>query len=178
LADQESIMAKSRSDVAPFPDVSTFMKQPKWADMLSPKAGKKINDALLNTELLKMAAAGFDVRLFMAIGITNAIVARAEAGMQPKSPDPGAWAEWRSKLQTAVALRLDAGGNWGADAANVLRVAFDMGTIAGLLCGAPGISGVASPDQLKASFRAAKLHQTCQVSTASGGGAWCTFDWF
>ncbi len=170
---------RGKPPVQPTLDLRTFVpRHLSWEELLAPKSGVKINAKFLNGELLKIAAAGVDVRLFMAIGITNAIVARAEAGMNPKTPDPTAWFEWRTKLQAAVALHLDAGGNWGKDAANVLQVAGDMGTIAGMLCGAPGTAGVASIDQLKASFRAAKLHSTCQAAAGSGGGAWCTFDWF
>lgn len=166
------------SGLPPLPDPRTLPKPPKWEELLTPKPKRALDVMLINKQLLLAARAGADPNLVLAIGITNAIVARAEAGMQPKTPDPVAWSEWRMKLQAAVIVRLGQNGNWAQDAANVLQVAFDMGTIAALLCGAPGVSGQATPDQLKASFRAAKLHSTCQANTGSGGGAWCTFDWF
>lgn len=125
-----------------------------------------------------LAAFGFDFDLFQAIIISNLIVKQVRAGIKGvnanKTPDEPALAEWRGLLQTAVYGRLQAGGNWGADGANVLAVARDMGTIAGLISGGLLTAG---PDHLKVAFLASKFHVTCSANAGVGGGAWCTFDW-
>ena len=107
--------------------------------------------------------------------ITNEIVKAVRDALDTlgKGENAPAIAEWRALLLVAVYNRLLAGGDWSKEGANVLTVAGDMGTIAGLLSGS---DTEPSDDQLKAAFLAVKFHSTC-ASAGIGGGAWCPFDW-
>lgn len=147
-------------------------KQTDWNSLFDPK-GKKLIPLDIVVDL---AGFGFDPDILMAILITNTIIKEVKDGLygvNHKTANPGALAEWRGLLQSAVYAHLKAGGSWSKDGANVLAVARDMGTIAGLLAGGNGEAG---KNQLKAAFAATKAHSTC-TGSGVGGGAWCTFDW-
>ena len=143
-----------------------------WDSFFDPK-GKKLFPL---DAVVEMAGWGFDANMLLAIFITNAIVKQVRDGLDGvnhKTANPGALAEWRGLLQSAVYAHLKAGGNWSKDGPNVLAVARDMGTIAGLLSGSNPEAG---PNQLKSAFAATKAHTTC-TGSGVGGGAWCSFDW-
>lgn len=154
------------------PDFRIPPELPNWEEYFDPRRAKRPA-----FDLVELVALSFDLNLFKSIFITNLIVNEVLAGLagvNNKTANPVALGEWRSKLQSAVYARLQTGGDWNAEGANVLVVAHDMGTIAGLLSGGNGEAG---PNQLKSAFAASKTHATCSAGSGVGGGAWCTFDW-
>jgi hypothetical protein len=153
-------------------DPQKLRKQTDWNSLFDPK-GKRLIPVDI---VVGMAGFGFDSSMVMAILITNWILKEVRDGLDGvnhKTANPGALAEWRGLLQAAVYAHLKAGGDWNKDGAKVLVVARDMGTIAGLLAGGNTEAG---QNQLKAAFAATKTHTTC-TGSGIGGGAWCTFDW-
>ncbi len=155
-------------------DSRKLPKVQDWEALFDPRGKKRLPLDII----VQIAGFGFDSHMFMAIQITNLIVKEVRDGLDGvdhKTANPGALAEWRGLLQSAVHGRLQAGGNWSTDGANVLAVARDMGTIAGLLAGGNPEAG---KNQLKSAFAATKTHVTCTAGPGGiGGGAWCTFDW-
>ena len=164
-------MAKKAKKPARVPSDLNEMRMLPWEDYFDPRKKRR---AAINISVV--ASQGFDVNMWMAKWITILIVNEVVSGVDGvghKTVNPGALAEWRGLLQTAVYMRLVDGGDWFAEGAGVLAVANDMGTIAGLLAGADAEAG---PDQLKSAFAATKFHTRC-AAAGMGGGAWCSFDW-
>ena len=167
-------MAKKnkKSELPPIPpEFRKLPPVPDWNAYFDPRIKKR---AEVNID--GIVAMGMDWNMLKAFWITHQIINAVVAGLDGvnhKTANPAALAEWRSLLLPFVYNRLNTGGDWFTDGPNVLIVAGDMGTIAGLLTGAPSEAG---PDQLKAAFKASKTHRTCSAGGV-GGGAWCTFDW-
>jgi hypothetical protein len=149
------------------PDLSEYIpKYPRYPKDLSTMA---VKDAIV----IKTA---LNVYWTQSHDIANQIVAAVRQGAHAnggKTTNAAAMAKWRNLLQPHVYSVLFTGGDWAASSANVLIAAGGMGDIASTLT-----SGAeCKENQLKAAFRAAKLNTVC-LTGGSGGGNWCTFDWF
>lgn len=105
--------------------------------------------------------------------IVNQIIAEVADAISAngKNVGNGAFAEWRDELFDAVLNNLNLGADWAKDEANVLSVAWDMGTISAVLAG--GNTNVAK-SQVHSAFNAVQQsHGIC--AGGMGGGTWCDF---
>lgn len=170
-------MTKKRIKNAPripaFPDFPNLPKV-NWEEIFDPRRkARPANDVAWFAALIP------DYTFLQAIIITQLILKEVKAGLDGvnhKTGNAAALTEWRGLLLPAVYARLQQpGADWNVEGPNVLKVARDMGTIAGLLAGSNSEAGV---NQLKGAFAASKAHTTCAgASGGVGGGAWCSFNW-
>jgi hypothetical protein len=158
-------------------------KQPRIPQDFGRKLPKDILK-LIPIELLtaysaknKTLKAWWDVTHIAARSITNKIVAKVRVGAagRGKNVNNAAIQEWADLLYLHVYFMVGTGANWTIAEPTVLTVAEGMGDIAATLTG----SGAECKKlQLQWAFAASKVHADCQSSGGSGGGDWCTFDWF
>jgi hypothetical protein len=161
---------KNGPKIPPLPDYRKLPKPIDWEAVFDPR--RKAVELPWFTALIP------DPLFFKAIIITLLLLNEVKAGLSGvggKTGNAAALTEWRGLLLTAVYTKLQQGGDWENDGAQVLKVAKDMGTIAGLLAGSKPEAGV---NQLKSAYAATKAHETCTAASSGvGGGAWCPFNW-